>query len=323
MTDESQLLRVLYIGGRDLDHKVITDVLQQAGYAMRTRSVATPQEMQAALREQTWDAALFDYRSPNFDASQALALLRQAGHDLPFVIVSSTIDDVKLVNALRAGAHDFITMANLVRLAPTIERERREAEARRQRRELADEIDPNQAWILATINDAVIAGDENDRLIFWNQAAERIYGWKAEEVLGRTARDVLQPDFLNSRHAETPRRDDEIREFFGDVIQSRRDGSRIHMEIHITELRNDSGRLIGRVAVNRELTLRQAHDTTIGSLLHISQTLHGSLEPEKLLEALIIEAMKLTHSELGWAGLPTAQGMTDPAHLARIQSGSF
>ena len=55
--------------------------------------------------------------------------------DCPFIIVSGTIGEDTAVEAMRAGAHDYVLKNNLARLAPAIERERNDAELRRQARE--------------------------------------------------------------------------------------------------------------------------------------------------------------------------------------------
>src|SRR5206468_838493 len=58
-------------------------------------------------------------------------ILHEDGRDLPFVIVSGTMTDATAVNAMRAGAHDYVMKDNLHRLKPAIERELQEAERRR------------------------------------------------------------------------------------------------------------------------------------------------------------------------------------------------
>ena len=64
----------------------------------------------------------------------ALALVKEQGLDLPFIIVSGHITDDTAVAAMRAGAHDYVMKDNLARLGPAVTRELREAGVRNERR---------------------------------------------------------------------------------------------------------------------------------------------------------------------------------------------
>src|SRR2546425_5411377 len=71
---------------------------------------------------------------PAFSGPAALALLRARDLDTPFIFVSGTIGEDLAVEAMKAGAQDFLIKGNLRRLIPAIERELRDAEVRRERR---------------------------------------------------------------------------------------------------------------------------------------------------------------------------------------------
>lgn len=114
-----------------------------------------------------------------------------------------------------------------------------------------------QAGILAQINDAVIASDENFIIKSWNAAAERMYGWKAEDVIGLGGEQVFRTEFLNATREEVIRRLKETGEFFEEVTQVRSDGSRIDVEAHTVAMRDEDGTITGFISVNREITERK------------------------------------------------------------------
>jgi len=126
-------LRVLLVEDSEFDAVLLVRYLQGNGYATRHQRVASEPEMEKALAEQEWDVVLCDYQMPHFAVPPALALLKRKGLDLPFIIVSGSIGEELAVDLMRAGAHDFIVKGRLSRLIPAIERELREAEARRER----------------------------------------------------------------------------------------------------------------------------------------------------------------------------------------------
>src|SRR2546428_4500781 len=90
----------------------------------RVDSAAT---MEQALARQQWDLVIADYSIPNFNSMVALALLKERGHDVPFIIVSGTITEETAVATMKAGAHDYLLKGNFTRLIPAIECDWREA----------------------------------------------------------------------------------------------------------------------------------------------------------------------------------------------------
>ena len=90
--------------------------------------------MLTALRAGHYHVVISDYRLPEFSGPDALAVLKESGVDLPFIIVSGTVGEVNAVEAMKAGAHDYVMKDNLMRLVPAIGRELHEAQLRRDRR---------------------------------------------------------------------------------------------------------------------------------------------------------------------------------------------
>jgi DNA-binding NtrC family response regulator len=80
-----------------------------------------------------WDLAVADYTMPSFSGTQALAIVREHGVDLPFIFVSGTIGEDVAVAAMKQGAHDYIIKGHLARLAPAVQRELRDVAVRRER----------------------------------------------------------------------------------------------------------------------------------------------------------------------------------------------
>ena len=93
--------------------------------------VEDAESMTQALRSHTWDVVISDYYMPGFGALAALNLVREGGYDIPFIIVSGNMGEDLAVEAMRAGAADYVMKRNLSRLGPALERELRDAQARR------------------------------------------------------------------------------------------------------------------------------------------------------------------------------------------------
>src|SRR5437870_3559669 len=127
-------LRVLIAEDSEDDARLLLRELQQAGYQPTHERVDTPAAMTTALDRHAWDLVIGDYSMPAFSGPAALALLRARDPDTPFIFVSGTIGEDVAVEAMKAGAQDFLTKGNLRRLIPAIQRELRDTEVRRERR---------------------------------------------------------------------------------------------------------------------------------------------------------------------------------------------
>jgi len=127
-------LRVLIAEDSEDDARLLLRELQQAGYHPTYERVDTPAAMTSALDRHAWDLVIGDYSMPAFSGPAALALLRARDPDTPFIFVSGTIGEDVAVEAMKAGAQDFLTKGNLRRLIPAIQRELRDTEVRRERR---------------------------------------------------------------------------------------------------------------------------------------------------------------------------------------------
>jgi signal transduction histidine kinase/FixJ family two-component response regulator len=143
-------LRALIVEDSENDTRLLARHLELAGYEPRLQRVDTPEELGAALAERSWDIVFADYTMPRFRGTEALALVRTTGLDVPFIFLSGTIGEDTAVAAMKSGAHDYIMKDNLERHIPAVQRELREAEMRRERKREQERI-----WALFEISTAI------------------------------------------------------------------------------------------------------------------------------------------------------------------------
>lgn len=148
-----QKLRVLIVEDSEDDTLLLIRQLRSGGYNPVFTRIETKDEMQAALDHSKWDIILADYNLPSFGGVQALEMYQEKGLEIPFIVVSGAIGEETAVNMMKAGAHDYIMKDNLVRLAPAVRREIKEARIRYER---------NQALV------ALKESEEKYRSIFSN-----------------------------------------------------------------------------------------------------------------------------------------------------------
>ncbi len=137
----------------------------------------------ASLRH---DIYLFDYR---LGAENGLELLRfsiECGCSSPIILLTGKGDRDIDIEAMKAGAADYLEKSQLN--APLLERSIRYALERKQTEQKIRE----QAALLDVATDAIFVRDLNDKILYWNKAAERVYDWKKSDAIGKKTAELWQ-----------------------------------------------------------------------------------------------------------------------------------
>ena len=129
-------IRTLIIEDSENDCSLLLGALRDGGYEVTHKRVYSASALGATLDEAQWDIVISDYSMPGFSGTDALALVRGKGLDVPFIFLSGTIGEEIAVNAMRAGAQDYVIKGHAARLLPAIQRELREAESRREHQQM-------------------------------------------------------------------------------------------------------------------------------------------------------------------------------------------
>ncbi len=124
------------------------------------------------------------------------------------------------------------------------------------KRKFAEQKIREQAALLDVTTDAILVRNTHNQILFWNQGAERLYGWKAEEVLGKNVVGLLY-------QATKPQLHDALftvvnqGEWRGELQQLNKDGKEIIVESRWTLLRDENGQAKSILSVNTEITQKK------------------------------------------------------------------
>jgi two-component system sensor histidine kinase UhpB len=160
----------------------------------------------------------------------------------------------------------------------------------------ADEQLRFQATILRNVGDSVIATDLTGRVQYWNAGAEEIFGYRAEEMLGRTV-DVLYPDEDPARLADDLARILAGEPHIGDWLGRRKDGQAVWVDVKTSLLRDAGGRAVGFLGVAKDITERKRAELLLDGSHQGLRDLTGRLQRAREQERAVIA--RRIHDELG------------------------
>jgi diguanylate cyclase (GGDEF)-like protein/PAS domain S-box-containing protein len=258
-------LRVLLVAASAADAEPLLEELRLAGHEVSSEVVRTAAEMEQALDGRTWDVVLSDYEISEFGALPALALARAAGLEAPFLVVSDEVGEDSAVRVRRAGADDWLPRSSLPSLATHVERGLAESRLRRERRRARKVLRESESRFRAvaeSASDAILTADRENRIVFANRAAERVFGHPIPAMIGRPL-EMLIPGLLpveNSGSASPDRpgsTDPAPLEHMG-VHAS---GRRIPLELSIASLAHNDGPFVTIVA--RDVTERRRTESAL------------------------------------------------------------
>src|SRR6266550_1338162 len=201
----SKPLRVLIVEDSENDALLLVRRLERSGFELAWKRVETVEGLRTALVDQTWDIAFSDHSMPRFRSRDAMAIVKEQGLDIPFVILSGAISEEEAVAAMQAGAVDYVRKDNLARLIPVVERELRAAQERRKRQQAEAAQRESQARKSAMLDsalDCIVTIDHEGKLFEWNPAAEKTFGLRRSEVIGKELAELIIPPALRRRHRE-------------------------------------------------------------------------------------------------------------------------
>jgi len=195
------VLRVLIIEDNADDALLAVRSLEHAGYAVRTDRVQTAGELRKTLVQSAWDLVLADYSLPHFSAPEALAILKEAWPDIPFIVVSGKIGEDVAVQLMKDGAADYVMKDDLPRLGPAVQREIHDAEERRRKREAEQalkEAEERYRALVESQTDLIVRTGPDQRFGYANPTYCALFGKSLQELTDSSYQPLIHPDDVAS-----------------------------------------------------------------------------------------------------------------------------
>jgi PAS domain S-box-containing protein len=161
--------------------------------------------------------------------------------------------------------------------------------------------------IVDSSDDAIVSKDLNGIVMSWNSAAERMFGFTADEMIGRSIRLVIPPD----RQAEEDdvlahiRRGERVEHY--ETVRQRKDGTRLSISLTVSPiLRDETGRVVGASKIARDVTERvqmeaaaREHAANTATLGEMGALVASTLDRQAITLRVAEVATALTHAQWG------------------------
>jgi PAS domain S-box-containing protein len=158
-----------------------------------------------------------------------------------------------------------------------------------ERRRAADAV-LRLAAIVESSDDAIVGTDLDGIITSWNAGAERIFGYMAEEIIGKPTAILIPPDYQKEEEAiiERIRRGQRVDHF--ETVRQRKHGSLIDLSMTVSPVKNSQGKIIGASKIANDITERKRSDAQLITLAHEAE--HRT----KNILATVQAVVRLSHS---------------------------
>ncbi len=188
MLNQNKRLHALIVEDEPVDVDIIVRSLRKLGYDIAWTQAETEADYRKALTAGP-DIVLSDYRLPHFSGQRALAVLRESGLDVPFILISGGVSEEQAVEIMRQGADDFLIKDRLARLGSAIEA----ALEKRRLHQQAQQTEVKLGAFLDNTTSVTFLKDTDGRYLHVNRRFLLAFDKTAESVIGKTDADLFPP----------------------------------------------------------------------------------------------------------------------------------
>lgn len=130
-----------------------------------------------------------------------------------------------------------------------------------------EELHSRLAALVTSSHDVIVSKDLNGIVTSWNTSAERVFGYRADEIVGKSITLIIPPERLAEEPVILERiRGGDVVDHF-ETVRMRKDGQRIPISLTISPIRSSRGTIIGVSKIARDITDRKDSERRIGELL--------------------------------------------------------
>ncbi len=184
---------ILYLEDDALDEELIRTMILNEYSKCNIISVSTKKDFTYNLKNSAFDLILADYDLPDFDGFSALKITRKKDPDVPFIFVTGRISEDMAIEAIKAGATDYVFKDKLGKLIPALQRAFKEVNESESIKEIEKKLIVSNKlfrFIIEESTDGITLVNQKGVIISWNNSMKEITGIKQKDAVGRFVWDI-------------------------------------------------------------------------------------------------------------------------------------
>lgn len=232
--------------------EVLSEVFQNKGYFVAT--AGTGSEAIDKAKETVFDVALIDMRLPDTDGTAVLKELKKGNPEMICIFITGYASLDSTIEAFKDGADGYFTKP--LKIDEVVHGVKEATEKQRLQRELKKSEERYRGLVEHTM-DAIIGLDVFGNVVSWNIGAEKMLGYSAREVVGKSQFSLVPEELtqLYSENLEEAKSKGYLKEV--ETERKTKDGRTILVEMTLTALNDDEGEHVGFVSILRDITERK------------------------------------------------------------------
>jgi diguanylate cyclase (GGDEF)-like protein/PAS domain S-box-containing protein len=256
-------VNMLFVEDSPDDVELALRSLKADGIQPQWRRVERESDMRQALGNGPKpDAILSDFSMPGFDGLQALRIARELTPEIPFIFVSGTIGEERAIEAIRAGATDYVLKNNLRRLGTAVKRALAESADRQRTRQIEEER-ARLVEILEATSDYVAMASPEGEVLYLNAAWRSL---AAIQQVGPPDRQMgaLRPPWVTElMHSEALLASARDGVWQGETAVLAADGTEVPVSQVLIAHRGADGEIRFRSTIARDIRERKAYEARL------------------------------------------------------------
>jgi PAS domain S-box-containing protein len=261
-------LRVLIVDDSEDDAMLVLQALRRGAWEVTHERVDNADAMSAALDRQEWDVIVADYAMPRFSGPAALALAIARSSDVPFILVSGVVNEETAVQAMKAGADDYLSKGSLVRLVPAIERELCQADTRRIAQQIEQQLRKRETHLADALQLAGVGTwhlDMSTNTAVWSYEASRIIGFSPSQAAPGFDEFLDRMNHKDRTALTDVLRDPATTQLTQDFQMIRADGATQFVQIRGEVIRNGAGLPLEAAGMIQDITEQKLADVELAA----------------------------------------------------------
>jgi two-component system, NarL family, sensor histidine kinase UhpB len=290
------ILKILMLEDNADEAEMMLRLLKKTSLRFESLLVMNKEDFLLALEDFKPDLILSDNSLPQFNATDALEIIHERSIHVPFILVTGTVSDEFAASIIKLGADDYILKDRLERLPAAIrsalQKKRSEAAMRLKEEEISF-----KASLLAAVGQAIIATDVDRCVIYWNNAAKKMYGWSKAEAIGRNIIDLIISSQSKEQADQIMDQLKEGNSWSSEFLVHRKDGFVFPAFVTDSPIYDNQGIFTGIIGVSTDISERKNAERELKTMGQ--KMLDQKIQEQKKVSRAIIRAQEQERNHIG------------------------